>query len=179
MCRERAPHPHRWRQPSREAHAANFPHSTICPEAGLSNFVDGLPPPPDSQQRAFSPTPLISCHILRSRAKPGGSFSLRNVKHTGASGFAELLPRRQTSWVLLRLICPASSCLLSSRISHPRLAVEHVDLAWAQGTAAWRCLGMCGLRAVTLFPFRQLASTWVIFLDLPNTHVKLRAKTAW
>lgn len=36
---------------------------------------------------------------------------------------------------------------------------------------AWECAGS-GLSAH--YPFKQLASTWVIFLDVPSTHLKLR-----
>lgn len=43
-----------------QAGSTDFPHVIICPEAGLSDRIDGVLPSPDSQERASSPSSLVS-----------------------------------------------------------------------------------------------------------------------
>lgn len=83
----------------------------------------------------------------------------------------------------LGLIASCFSCFRPACLAHPRLTQACSKARWHRLgclgqllEGAWGCVNS-GLSPHS--PFRQLASTWVIFLDLPNTHLELRAGRGW
>lgn len=130
--------------------------------------------------QSFLSSPWNYCCIPASQAQPSGSFSLQNVTSTGASGFIGLLPWRQTGWVLLHPIYPSSSLPVLPTHLLPRVCSKaHWHRCRPREQllgGAWGCVNL-GLSPHS--PFGQLASPWVIFLDLPRTRLKLKAGRGW